>query len=341
MSRLGGAPAQSVKPPLRSEGAEQQDAARCNSDYLRIPNALAQVRALRPPVPLSTYGGEYEASDFWEKNELLIQQALKELGPLHEEVYAPRRLSDIFLPEVVAALQQPDEASRVRALQALVQATDVLGVWALPLLSRGFCAKLLEEIAHLRNSGVPLRRPNGMNRFGAILTDLGFQDGLLELLASHIVRPLANVLYPQWVQGDEVEEVFGFLVRYEMTGDVELAEHADAACVTLNVCLGPEEPGGRGGAAFEGGDLAFRGVRFQDEDASTRAQTVIQHKVGVAIMHLGQHLHQATPITKGERENLIMWMTGKGGWVRVRPYSFNNATGTWTEAPFNGKSNEK
>ena len=26
-------------------------------------------------------------------------------------------------------------------------------------------------------SGVPMRRPNGMNRYGAILSDLGFQDG--------------------------------------------------------------------------------------------------------------------------------------------------------------------
>jgi hypothetical protein len=250
---------------------------------------------------------------------------LRELGPLRSYVYNPQGFPDVFEPSIVDALEQPSPDRRLAALRRLVQPTAVEGVFALPLLSRSFCAHLLEELAHLRNSGIPLRRPNGMNRYGAILSDLGFA-GLLEFIAKHIVRPLAQAVYPQWVQGEEVEEIFGFLVRYDMSGDVELAEHADAACVTLNVCLGPEEDGR---AAFDGGELAFRGVRFQDADAATRPQTVVKHKVGVALLHLGQHLHQATPITAGVRENLIMWMTGTGGWVRVRPYAYNNHTASW------------
>jgi hypothetical protein len=251
---------------------------------------------------------------------------LRELGPLHPYVYAPQNMSGVFVPAVAAALEESSPDRRVAALRKLLQPTAVDGVFALPLLSSDFCTHLLEEFTHLRNSGIPLRRPNGMNRYGAILTDLGFQTGLLEFLSAHILRPLAQEIYPQWVQGAEVEEVFGFIVRYDMSGDVELKEHADAACVTLNVCLGPEEDGR---SAFEGGALAFRGVRFQDADADTRPQTVIEHRVGVAIIHLGQHLHQATPITKGVRENLIMWMTGNGGWVRVRPYVYNNDTASW------------
>ena len=72
-------------------------------------------------------------------------------------------------------------------------------------------------------------------------------------MASHIVRPLALAMYPRWIQGAEIDEIFGFLVRYEMSGDVELAEHADAACLTLNVCLGPEVDGRRN--AFDCGYL--------------------------------------------------------------------------------------
>jgi hypothetical protein len=200
-----------------------------------------------------------QGGDFWEKNEALIKEALRELGPLHAYVYAPNT-SQAFEPAVLVALAQPSPAERVAALVKLAQPTAVEGVWSLPLLSRSFCRDFLEEVTHIRDSGVPLRRPNGMNRYGAILTDLGFQTGLLELIASHIVRPLAQAVYPQWVQGGEVAEIFGFLVRYDMAGDVELAEHADAACVTLNVCLGPEVDGRN---AFDGGDLAFRGVRFQ------------------------------------------------------------------------------
>eukprot|EP00277_Geminigera_cryophila_P011953 CAMPEP_0179450516 /NCGR_PEP_ID=MMETSP0799-20121207/34483_1 /TAXON_ID=46947 /ORGANISM="Geminigera cryophila, Strain CCMP2564" /LENGTH=321 /DNA_ID=CAMNT_0021244679 /DNA_START=162 /DNA_END=1124 /DNA_ORIENTATION=+ len=295
-----------------------------NSNGALDNTALAQVRTLKAPAAHSTQNGEYEDSDFWQNNEAIIQEALLELGPLRSYVYAPQKLADVFQPAVVAALEEPSPTDQVQALLVLVQPTAVEGVWALPLFSSTFCAHLLEEIAHLRTSGVPLRRPNGMNRYGAILTDLGFQMGLLELVASKIVRPLAKALYPQWIQGEEVEEIFGFLVRYDMSGDVALAEHADAACVTLNVCLGPEKDGNE---AFEGGELGFRGVRFQDADASTRPQTVIKHQVGVAMLHLGQHLHQATPITSGERENMIMWMTGKCGWVRVRPYVLQD--GSW------------
>ncbi|KAJ1487179.1 hypothetical protein T484DRAFT_1787557 [Baffinella frigidus] len=48
----------------------------------------------------------------------------------------------------------------------------------------------------------------------------------------------------------------------------------------------------QGVAGFEGGELLFRGVRFQDADAGERAQKSIVHAPGVALIHLGQHLHQ-------------------------------------------------
>ena len=39
------------------------------------------------------------------------------------------------------------------------------------------CALLLEELEHIRASGVPLRRPKGMNRFGAILEAVAHHEG--------------------------------------------------------------------------------------------------------------------------------------------------------------------
>ena len=46
--------------------------------------------------------------------------------------------------------------------------------------------------------------------------------------------------------------------RYKQGEDLELALHADASVVTLNVCIGRRGPSGNGTAAgFSGGALAF------------------------------------------------------------------------------------
>ena len=37
------------------------------------------------------------------------------------------------------------------------------------LFTMEFSKLLLEELEHVSNSGIPMRRPNGMNRYGAIL----------------------------------------------------------------------------------------------------------------------------------------------------------------------------
>ena len=62
---------------LREE--EEASVGHCNPAYVSMPNALARAQALRPPVPVRTYGGEHEGNDFWDKNEPLIQQALEGL----------------------------------------------------------------------------------------------------------------------------------------------------------------------------------------------------------------------------------------------------------------------
>merc|ERR1712050_785587 len=126
-------------------------------------------------------------------------------------------------------------------------------VYYIDLFTGDFCDMLLAELDHLEASGIPLRRPNGMNRFGAILSHLGFQEGLMDPLMRHVVKPLARELWPEWVAADDCDETYGFVVRYRMGEDVELAEHADTSNVTLNACLGRE---------FQDGGLYFKGVRF-------------------------------------------------------------------------------
>ena len=65
MFLFGSASSQGSTPLLREE--EEASVGHCNPAYVSIPNALARARALRPPVPVCTYGGEHEANDFWDK----------------------------------------------------------------------------------------------------------------------------------------------------------------------------------------------------------------------------------------------------------------------------------
>mmetsp|Transcript_62994 Transcript_62994/g.172979 ORF Transcript_62994/g.172979 Transcript_62994/m.172979 type:complete len:197 (+) Transcript_62994:468-1058(+) len=183
------------------------------------------------------------------------------------------------------------------------------GVFAFPLFQPRFSAALLDELSRLEGAGIPLRRPNGMNRHGAILSDLGFTE-LLNSLAERVIGPLGRHLYPQWCGALDCAEVYGFSVRYARGEDVSLAEHSDTANVTLNVCLG---------RTFTGGDLYFKGVRFT-ETADQQARHEVAHRPGWALLHLGGHVHAAQPLESGERVNLILWCQGPGGTVRIRPY---------------------
>ena len=150
-----------------------------------------------------------------------------------------------------------------------------------------------------------------LNQDGCLLGDVGMQP-LVELLAAHVLRPMAFAGFNRWVRAPDLTDSYGFTVLYEQGGDIDLAQHADASTMTLNVCLGD--------VGFEGGALAFRGVRFADDNADDMPIVVIPQRVGKAVLHRGQHLHRVLPLESGLRENLVVWATGKDGYVRVALY---------------------
>jgi len=275
--------------------------------------ALAAARALfrEMPAALAKYQGNLEGMDWWEQHEELFEEARKEWGPKNPALYSMGNNGfDRFLQP---AMKQALADGSPKALQSVLTSacSDSAGftVYQIDLFTDEFCDQFLEELDHFEASGIPLRRPNGMNRYGAILSQLGFQDGLLVPLMQQIVKPLARLLWPEWVSEKDCDETYGFAVRYRIGEDVDLAEHADTSNVTLNVCLGRE---------FDGGDLYFKGCRFTDSEKDSEARPV-GHKKGVAVLHLGGHFHGVCPITDGERSNLVLWGTGQHGVVRIRP----------------------
>ena len=305
-------------------------------------SALVRARQLRSLLPerrnATTAGGEIEDHEFWVANEKVLEEARQEYGPLHPELYDLRQYSGHFInPVLTAAVEACERAARVgkpvpeEAVRALLQPAGAPGVWRLPMFTERFCSLLLEELAHYEQSGIPLRRPNGMNRFGAILDQLGLGPSLQHLTRRYL-RPLGQLLYPWLIAAGDADEHYGFVVRYKRGEDVALAEHADASVLTLNANLGI--------AGFSGGSLAFRGTRGVDDEPRAVPPSLVdfsEFAMGDAILHLGGQFHAALPIESGERVNLVVWCFAKHDVVRFAPHDERdrlNAMQRWRAYPW-------
>ena len=141
-------------------------------------------------------------------------------------------------------------------------------------------------------------------------------------IARDYIRPLAEMLYPEHISGEDAEENYAFIVDYQKDADdaldetdfdIDLKEHRDSSVATLNVCLGYDN--------FTGGNVVFRAGEDEMFGQNSKGTGVIGMRPGTAVIHKGQHRHAAEPIKAGRRVNLIMWLMGKDSFVRVMPYS--------------------
>jgi len=291
--------------------------------------ALERARALAAPEAELVYGGEYEHGEWWEEHESLLKEAREEWGRKHPELYEPfgnnekrSDFEDRFLdPSLVRAIRTRNKDAFANLFAS---ADDVPSVYKFRLFTPEFARLLLDEFDHHEQSGIPRRRPNGMNRHGAIMSELGFSDAMKSLVQHYLVHA-ARCLFPEYVGPDDLAENYAFTVRYRPGEDVKLAEHADASTVTVNVCLQPAS--GTEGHKF----LYFKeqrtlGKRLEAQ-SSKNATFVDLSEPGQALVHLGQHVHGVSKIddsdaftADGARSQLVVWMFGQGGYVRVAPY---------------------
>ena len=255
---------------------------------------------------------------------------------LHPDVYAlnPETHLDARFRELAStcrrALADGTKSARDVKATATRECADIIrqrpaGVFAFPVFSAAFCARLREECAHFERFGMPLSRPNTMNDNGLLLFELGMYERLLDPLVRDWVAPVASALFGDGdpfararaaetttTRGDaftspgatSIDHHRSFLVRYDTASDrdIDLAYHYDDAEVTLNVNLG---------GAFEGGELVFGGSgedeRTESHERRARHGTPVTHREGVGILHRGSHCHEATPTASGKRVNLIAW----------------------------------
>ncbi|MEE6504081.1 hypothetical protein FKM82_005061 [Ascaphus truei] len=192
--------------------------------------------------------------------------------PLHPEVFV---LQESFLAaeflEAVRFCGLP-EAS-LESLLNRVHSIPGKRIHRLPIFLPEFCRALVEELENFERSDVPKGRPNTMNNYGVLLNELGFDELFLTPLREKYLQPLASLLFPDW-GGGRLDSHRAFVVKYALHEDLDLGGHYDNAEVPAN----------------------------------ERRYTEVEHVFGQGILHRGQQVHGALPITSGERWNLIIWM---------------------------------
>nr|XP_057926062.1 2-oxoglutarate and iron-dependent oxygenase domain-containing protein 2 isoform X1 [Doryrhamphus excisus] len=216
--------------------------------------------------------------------------------PLHPHVY---RLQETFLTPEFKDLVECCRKSRnvtLSCLSELLEEEAAPRVYRFPVFNKRFCEDLMDELEHFERSAAPKGRPNTMNNYGILLNELGFDEGFITPLREQYLNPLTSLLYPD-CGGHCLDSHKAFVVKYDMNEDLDLSYHYDNAEVTLNVSLGKD---------FTEGNLYFGNMR-QVPLCETEC-TEIKHKATEGLLHRGQHMHGALPISSGQRWNLIIWM---------------------------------
>jgi len=288
--------------------------------------ALEQARDLQPPQVSSTQGGEMDDLEFWETHESLIRQAWREwshtadLPSLDETTLIHNEFQ-----KRMSHLCQSQTASLVDFSSSLFE-ERVPGVWvADSFLSLSGVKALRHHLQKVQTSGIPTRRPNGMNRYGVVLDPSGETQGAVQYaqvdhfhtwLVDHYVRPLGRLLFPEFIREGDDASSYAFTIQYaaqkrDRSGDLKLEEHSDASVVTMNINLNLPSDG-----SIEGSSLVF-----QDPDPATKKRHYLNMTTpGMAVIHRGFQRHQALPILSGQRAQLIIWLFAENGYVRIAPY---------------------
>ncbi|XP_070820221.1 2-oxoglutarate and iron-dependent oxygenase domain-containing protein 2 [Chaetodon trifascialis] len=215
--------------------------------------------------------------------------------PLHPHVY---HLQESYL---APKFKQIVEYSRRRdasdgGLLDLLEEEAAVRVYRFPVFEKSFCEELVEELEHFEQSSAPKGRPNTMNHYGILLNELGFDEGFITPLREHYLHPLTSLLFPD-CGGRCLDSHKAFVVKYDMEEDLDLSYHYDNAEVTLNVSLGKD---------FTEGNLYFGDMKQVPLNETECSE--VEHRVTEGLLHRGQHMHGALPISSGQRWNLIIWM---------------------------------
>lgn len=173
------------------------------------------------------------------------------------------------------------------------------------LFSNEFCEKLIAESIHLANSKHPHAQ---LNINGVDLLWFGFDTFFKNFCKFYLPKLIdelesSNKNWKIASNKEERWEIFhAFVIHYDSENLSENSHpvHVDDSEFTINVCLGSNPHS----LPFEGGNLLLN-----DENGNILSE--FSQKPLQTFFHKGDLIHSASPITKGERFNLILWFKRK------------------------------
>jgi len=326
-------------------------------------------------LPSLQVNGEFEHANFWEENSSILSLAwscyhddiLRNENVNMNEIMFERWISPTLMEAAKIMYSDKDYSELVGQEEFIKSLWENMVPFDSHALSNGnsvYKSELLTEegirwvrshLDKVDKSGLPTRRPNGMNRKGYIIDDVkctqeDYVPGavcfnplsqFVNELVRQYVRPMGRLLYPEFVHVKDDIETFAFTIRYDgksptnttrildqyhedgtdidelpIVKDVELAQHRDASVVTININLNlPEEN-------YSGSSLFFVNEQNGQNEIKGKLSLVnVTMDSGSALLHRGAVPHGAYPIHEGCRHNLIIWLFGHDGFVRSAPYS--------------------
>lgn len=303
-------------------------------------SALERAQKLQVPPVTRTTEGDTENLEFWMKHGDLLREAWDELDQenWNQNTFQLDSMVNHLLVEAVtnawkhSQINKNDEHNLLtdieNHIQSLWDSTDHSDVYSMDsFLTNEGVVWLRRQLEYVKNTGIPLRRPNAMNRYGVIVSSsshtdfdqkidgsvqLSSLDQFITSLIDFCIRPLCRLLFPSLVGQNKEDDLehYAFTISYQPDQDVELKEHRDASLFTMNINLNLQQEEDE---SFDGSSLYF----IDDEK---QRRYVKPFSEGMAILHPGSIRHAALPINDGSRHNLIIWIFGKHGDVRVSPY---------------------
>eukprot|EP00927_Polykrikos_kofoidii_P073824 TRINITY_DN69845_c0_g1_i1.p1 TRINITY_DN69845_c0_g1~~TRINITY_DN69845_c0_g1_i1.p1 ORF type:complete len:415 (+),score=47.25 TRINITY_DN69845_c0_g1_i1:72-1247(+) len=229
--------------------------------------------------------------------------------PLHPELRSPDK--SVLAPTARAALSalKTGDGSAARAALSIAQEAD--GIFSFELLTPECCDMVRSEIEnflvyrtqYIKQHGLP----SGTVRERLMLAELGLTP-LSDYLFTAVAQPLCRVLFSGTIS--ELDSAHAYTVGYgpaERAGEnvtrKALIPHVDDSEITLNVCLQD---------GFVGGGLVFHGRRtpatIDPHELPNRDEYSYTHRLGRAVLHLGNHFHEVADVSAGARHVLIVWM---------------------------------
>jgi hypothetical protein len=184
---------------------------------------------------------------------------------------------------------------------------EMFDVYSFPLLRKEFCDRIQAFVRAVMDL---LEQDNDSGSIYRGTTKDLDQLGLTwinDLLFHLILRPITKHLYYETEAKGDLDWRQGYIAAYSANPSTtrpreRLVPHTDDSEVTLNVNIGD---------VFEGGKLEMRGLRDARDAGSLYG--IYEPQLGRALIHAGRHLHEVTPITKGERFAYIMWARSWSG----------------------------